>query len=78
MIQQVAGDGVQPDEVGPRFGAHEQVGAPGHFVFAEIEHDQLLAVEFVRALDAGGDHRMALGGVAADDQHQIGLLQIHD
>ena len=78
VVQQVAGDGVQPDQVGSRLGMQKQIGAPGHLVLAEIGHDQLLAVEFVRALDARRDHRMALGRVAADDEHQVGLLDVRD
>ena len=54
------------------------IGAAGHFVLAEIRDDELLAVEFVGALHAGGEHRMTLGGVAADDDDEAGLRDVCD
>ena len=56
----------------------KQIGATRHLVLPDIEHDQFLAVELVRALHARRNHRMALGGIAADDEHEIGLFDIRD
>ncbi len=39
-------------------------------------HDQLLAMQLVRALHPRRQHRMRLRGIAADDDDQLGLLDI--
>ena len=44
VVEQVAADGAQPDQVGARLGVQEQVGAPRHLVLPQVGHDQLLAV----------------------------------
>src|ERR1700730_7838674 len=56
----------------------EEIGASGHLVFPQVRHNELLPVQLVRAFDTAGNHRMALGSIAADDEDQIGLLEISD
>lgn len=45
---------------------------------SKISHDYLLPMELLRALDTGRQHRVALAGVAADNQNQRGLRNIVD
>ena len=47
-------------------------------MFAQIGDDQLLAAQFVGLFHAGGQHRVALGRIAADDQDQAGILDVPD
>ena len=56
----------------------EHIRAARHLILAKVGDDQLLAVHLVGALHARSQHRMALGGIAADDQHQSCLLNIGD
>ena len=76
LIEKIAADGAEPCQVRPGTGVQMQIGAPRHLVLAEIRHDQLLPAQFVRPLHARGEHRMALGSIAAYNQHQVGLLDI--
>ena len=78
VVEDVARDGGEPDEIGAGAGMQEDIGAAGHLVFAQVGDDELLAAQLVRALDARGQHGMALGGVAADDEDQVGLLDVGD
>ena len=78
VVEDVVGDGGEPDEVGAGLGADEEVGARGHLVLAQVGDDEPLAAKLVGALDAGGEHGMALGGVAADDEDEAGLLDVGD
>ena len=78
VVEDVFGDGVEPDGVGGGVGADEDVGALGHLVLAEVGDDEALAAMFVRALDAGGEDGMVLGGVGADDDDEAGFLDVGD
>jgi hypothetical protein len=49
-----------------------------HLVLAQVGDNQLLPAQLVGALDARRQHRMALRRIAADDQHQPGLLDVGD
>ena len=76
VVEDVPGDRGEPDEIGARPRMEEHIGALGHLVLAQVGDDQLLAVHLVGTLDARREHRMAFGRIAADDQHQAGLLDI--
>src|SRR5690349_12231896 len=55
---------------------NKKIGAPGHLMFTNVGDDQLLAVEFMRALDTSRGNGVAFSGVTADDHYQIGRLDI--
>ena len=78
VVDDVLGDGGDPDGVGGGVGADEDVGAFGHLVFAKVGDDEPLAAMFVRTLDAGGEDGMVLGGVGADDEDEAGLFDVGD
>ncbi len=78
IFQNVTADRRKPHEVGSGLGAQEQIGAPRHFVFAQIGDDQLLAAQFVGPFDARCQHRMAFGRVASDNEHQARVLDVLD
>ena len=75
VVEDVLGHRGEPDEIGAGPRMQEHIRAPRHLVLAKVGDDQLLAVHLVGALDARRQHRMALGGIAADDQHQARLAQ---
>ena len=56
----------------------EEVGAFRHFMFAQVGHNELLAAKFVRPFHTRGQHRMRLGGVAADDDDEAGVFYVFD
>ena len=78
VFEQIASDRREPDQVRSRLGVQEDVRTPSHFVLAQIGHDKFLAVEFVSALYARGEHGMALRRVAANDQHETRVLDVVD
>jgi hypothetical protein len=78
LVEDVAAHGAEPHDVGAGTCPQVEIGPPRHFIFTQVGDDELLPVQLVGALHARGEHGMALGGVAADDQHQIGLLDIGD
>ena len=78
VIQDVAGHGVNPDEVGARPRMDEEVGAFRHLVSAKIDDDELVPLQLVRGLHAGGEHRVALRRVRRDRQDQLGLGDVLD
>ena len=78
VVEEVFGDGVNPDRIGGGVGADEEVGALGHLVLAKVGDDEALAVKFVGALDAGGKDGMGLGCVGADDEDEAGLFDVGD
>ncbi len=77
-VDDVFGDGRDPDGVGGGIGADEDVGALGHLVLAEVGDDEPLAAMFVGALDARGEDGMILGGVGSDDDDEAGLFDVGD
>ena len=77
-VQEIAADRAQPHQVCTGVGVQEEIGAPGHFVFAQVGYDELLPVQFVTAFDAGRNDRMTLRRIAANDEHQVGLLHVGD
>jgi hypothetical protein len=78
VVEEVLGDGVDPDGIGGGVGADEEVGALGHLVLAEVGDDEALAAKLVRALDAGGEDGVALGGVGTDDEDEAGFFDVGD
>ena len=60
----------------PGIRAKEDVGAFRHLVLAQVGHDQPLSAQLVRPLYPRGQHRVALRGVGAHNQHQAGHLNI--
>ena len=78
VVEDVARQRGDQREVGTRPVAQIDVGAFRHFMLARIDHQQLLAAQLVRALDLGGDHRMVLGDIAADQDDQIGAFDVLD
>ncbi len=77
-VDDVFRDGGEPDGVGGGVGAHEDIGALGHLVFAEVGDDETLAAMFVGSLDACGQDGVVLGGVGADDEDEAGLFDVGD
>ena len=53
-------------------------GALGHFVFADVGHDEALAAEFMRTLDARGEYGVRLRRVGAYDKDQRSFFNIGD
>ena len=78
VVQQVAADGREPDQVGAGRRMEKDVGAARHLVLAQVAHDQPLPTQLVGALDARRQHGMRLRGVAADDDDQLRLFDIGD
>ena len=78
LVENVAADGRQPDEIRAGVRAQKEIGAARHLMLAQIGDDQLLAAQLVGALDARREHRMALRRVAADDENKVGLLDVGD
>src|SRR6266853_5815412 len=76
MVQNVTSDGGNPNEVGSWFRVDEEVGAFGHFMLAQVGHDKFLAAKFVRPFYAGGQDRMGLGGVTADNDDETGIFDV--
>src|ERR1039458_2791732 len=56
----------------------KEVGAAGHFMFAQIGDDKLLPAKLVSSFDAGCEDGMAFRSIAADDDDKIGLLDVVD
>ena len=78
VVEEIFRYRVNPDGVGGRIGADEQVGSLGHLVLAEVGDDEALAVKFVGALDAGGEDGVGLGCVGTDDEDEAGFLDVGD
>src|SRR6266567_2046005 len=47
-------------------------------MFAQVGHNELLAAKFVGPFHAGGQDRMCLSGVAADDDDEAGVFYVPD
>ena len=45
-------------------------------MLAQIADDKFLAAKFVRALYAGGEHRVAFGRIASDDEDETRVFDI--
>ena len=76
VLQDVARHRREPDQIGAGPRMQKYIRAPRHLVLAQVGDNQFLPAKLMRALDARRQHRMALGGIAADDQHQLGLLDV--
>ena len=78
IVQDVARDGAKPHEVSSRLWLKEEIGAFRHLMLAQIGDDQLLPAQLVGPLDAGGQDRMGLRRIAADDEDEPGVLDVPD
>ena len=78
MVEEIFCYGVDPDGIGGGVGADEEVGALGHLVLAEVGDDEALAVQLVGTFYAGGEDRVGLGGIGADDEDQAGFFDVGD
>ena len=78
VLQNVARHCREPNQICAGARMQEDIGTPRHFVLAQIGHDELLAAQLMRALDARSKHRMAFGCIAPDDHHKPRLLDIGD
>ncbi len=78
VVEDIFGNRGNPDQICPRPRTEEEVRALRHFVFTQVGNNQFLAMHLVGPLDARCQHRMALSGIAADNQHQSRLLKIGD
>ncbi len=76
VIEHIAGHRRGPYHVSAGTGAQVEVSALGHLVTARVDDQQLLPVMLFRRFDLCCDNRMVFSGIAADDDHQIRLLQI--
>ena len=54
----------------------EEVCASCHLMLTQVGDNELLPVQFVRALHPCRNDRMTLRGIAANDENQISLLHI--
>src|SRR6185437_775650 len=78
LVEDAFGDSVKPDLVRRWIGANEKIGALCHLMPAQVDDDMALAAEFVGSFKAGGDDRMVLRCVGADDDNEPGSFQIGD
>ena len=77
IIEQVAADGAEPDDVGPGLGMNEKIGAAGHFVLAQDRRrSAFVRGACERCLTRVASTGWALGRIAADDDDQIGLFDV--
>src|SRR5882672_3107963 len=68
----------QPDQVRAGLRMQEQISAAGHFMLPEVGDNELLPAQLVSAFNTAGQHGMTLGGVAANDEDKVGLLDVGD
>src|SRR5882757_8035544 len=78
VVKQIAADCIQPEQVCTWLGMQEEVRAPCHFMFTQIRDNELLPVQFVSALHPGGNDRMTLRCVAANDENKVSFLHVGD
>ncbi len=76
VIKHIAGHRRGPYHVSAGTGAQVQVGALGHLMTARVDDQQLLTVMLFRCFQLCGDYRVVFSCIAADDDHQVRLLQI--
>src|SRR5713101_8683545 len=56
----------------------EEVCSPCHFMLAQVRDNELLPVEFMRALHPRGNDWMTLRRIATNDENKVSLLHVGD
>src|SRR6267142_2347434 len=78
VVKQIAANCIQPEQVCTWLGMQEEIGTPCHFMPTQIRDNEFLPVQFVRALHPGGNDRVTLRCVAANDKNKISFLDVGD
>jgi formate hydrogenlyase subunit 6/NADH:ubiquinone oxidoreductase subunit I len=78
LVENVTTQRTEPDDIAARIRADEYIGTFSHLVPAQVRDDMFLPVQLLGALETGGYDRMVFRGIAADNQNQVGHLQILD